>query len=240
MSETASESASEAVERRTRGVFERALGADFERLHPQLQRRFGVGVEAGYSCVGTGTMDQVWHGPWWTLPFLAFGATRNIMFPEQGRGVPFQIDNYAYLDGFGRETVSFVRTMSVRPSVRRRFDATMIYSERRRCIVDYLGTHQHLAVDLDVSVTPDGGLRLESGEQRFFEGPLAFRFPMRMSGVARLTERYDDARECFTIDMAVHNRVLGPLFGYRGTFTCEYPTTDAPATVKPYREERRE
>ena len=29
------------------GVFRRALGADFDRLHPQLQRRFGVGVEAG-------------------------------------------------------------------------------------------------------------------------------------------------------------------------------------------------
>lgn len=50
----------------------------------------------------------------------------------------------------------------------------MIYSEDRGCIVDYLGTHQHLAVDITLSVAANGGLRLRSGEQRFYEGPVAF------------------------------------------------------------------
>ena len=27
------------------GVFRRAMGADFDRLHPQLQRRFGVDIQ---------------------------------------------------------------------------------------------------------------------------------------------------------------------------------------------------
>jgi hypothetical protein len=222
------------------GVFRRALGDDFARLHPQLQRRFGVGVEAGYGCIGRGVMSEVRRGPWWTLPFLAIGTLRNIMFPEQGRDIPFQIDNYAYLDGFGRETVSFVRTMDVAPGRRRRFDATMIYSSTRGRVVDYLGTHQHLAVDLDLTVTDDGGLRLRSGAQRFYEGPVAFRFPMLLSGRASLTERFDDDRQCFVIDLEVHNRLLGFLFGYRGEFTCEYPGGPAPQTVKPYREELRE
>ncbi len=35
-------------------------------------------------------------------------------------------------------------------------DAYMIYGEDRGCIVDYLGTHQHLAVDIDASVAPNG------------------------------------------------------------------------------------
>lgn len=47
-----------------------------------------------------------------------------------------------------------------------------------RRIVDYLGTRQHLAVDLELSVADNGGLRLRSGEPRFNERPLAFRFPL--------------------------------------------------------------
>ncbi|MGO1508276.1 MAG: DUF4166 domain-containing protein [Microbacteriaceae bacterium] len=223
------------------GVFRRALGADFTRLHPQLQRRFGVGVDAGYGCVGRGVMRELRRGPWWTLPFLRFGTLRNIMFPEVGRDVPFQIDNHAYIDGYGRETVTFVRTMHVRPGRRRRFDATMIYSDTRHRVIDYLGTHQHLAVDLTLEVLEDGALHLTSGAQRFYEGPIAFRFPMLFSGIAELTERYDDERECFIIDLDVRNRYFGRLFGYRGEFTCEYPSSaESPETVKPYREERRE
>ncbi|MDQ4214532.1 DUF4166 domain-containing protein [Microbacterium sp. ASV81] len=226
---------------RTEGVFRRALGEEFVRLHPQLQRRFGVGVSAGYGCIGHGVMTQVRRGPWWTVPFLALGSVRNIMFPEKGRGIPFRIDNHPYLDSFGRETVTFARTMHVRQGRRRRFDATMIYSEARGRIVDYLGTHQHLAVELDLSVSDDGALQLVSGAQRFYEGPIAFRVPSLLSGRAYLTEYFDDERELFVIDLEVRNCVFGLLFGYRGEFTCEFPQgKDAPETAKPYREERRD
>src|SRR5262245_29009133 len=97
-------------------------------------------------------MESVWHGPAYTLPFLYVGAWRRIMFPEHGRNVPFTIENYAYVDGLGRETVTWIRTFETRRPPRR-FDAYMVYSERRGCIVDYLGTHQHLAVDLDLAGT---------------------------------------------------------------------------------------
>ena len=88
--------------------------------------------------------------------------------------MPFTIENYAYRDPLGRETVTWVRTFET--TKRRRFDAYMIWSEQRGRIVDYLGTHQLLAVDLDVSVAENGGLRLRSGEQRFYEGLVGFRF----------------------------------------------------------------
>lgn len=222
-------------------IFRQALGADFDRLHPQLQRRFGVGIDNGYGCVGRGVMHEVRRGPWWTLPFLTVGTFRNIMFPESGKNIPFQIDNYVYIDSYGRETVTFVRTMHMRNGRRRRFDATMIYSSIHKRIVDYLGTHQHLAVDIDLSVTEDEGLRLTSGAQRFHEGPITFPFPMLLSGVAHLTEHFDDERGVFVIHLEVHNRLLGFLFGYQGEFTCTYlEGAIVPETVKPYREELRE
>jgi hypothetical protein len=222
-------------------IYERVLGRDFARLHPRIQERFGFDSAARVASVGRGTMEEVWHGRLYTLPFLYVGAWRRIMFPERGRDVPFTVENYAYVDGFGRETVTWIRRFAgARP---RRFDAYMIYSEARRGIVDYLGTHQHLAVDLQLSVDEAGGLRLRSGEQRFYEGPVAFRFPLFFSGIADVREWYDDARGRFGIAVTVENRVWGPLFGYRGWFDAERRAVGpegVPADVKPRREERRE
>src|SRR6266513_2978323 len=127
-------------------IYRKALGEQFHRLHPKIQDRFGFGSADGVASIGTGTMEEIWHGPLYTMPFLYVGSWRRIMFPERGRDVPFTIRNYAYVDRFGRETVTWVREFQM-PGRKRRFDATMIYSQRRGCIVDYLGSHQHLAVD---------------------------------------------------------------------------------------------
>jgi len=222
-------------------IYQRALGSDFARLHPQIQRRFGFGSADRVAAVGRGVMHRLWHGRFYTLPFLYIGTWRRIMFPEQGTDIPFTIENYAYVDSLGRETVTWLRTFRTRRP--RRFDAYMIYSGQRGRIVDYLGTHQHLAVDIDLSVDPRGGLRLRSGEQRFYEGPVGFRFPLFFSGVADVCEWYDDATERFRIEVNVRNKTWGPLFGYEGSFTVDWlPMTPQaiPAHARPRREERRE
>ncbi len=224
-----------------KSIYEKALGTDFNRLHPLIQRRFGFSSGDGVASIGSGVMDRLWHGAVYTLPFLYLGSWRRIMFPEQGRNVPFSVENYAYVDELGRETVTWIRTF--RTARIRRFDAYMIYSEQRNRIVDYLGTHQHLAVDIDLSVDDRGGLCLKSGAQRFYEGPIGFSFPMLFSGVADVCEWYDDARQKFCIEVNVCNRVWGPLFGYQGSFDVEWRTNGSgaiPAGVKPVRVERRE
>lgn len=221
-------------------IYQRALGADFNRLHPQIQRRFGFHSGSGVAAVGSGVMEHIWHGAPYTLPFLYIGTWRSIMFPEHGRDIPFTIQNYAYLDPLGRETVTWVRTFDTRK--RRRFDAYMVYSEERQCIVDYLGTHQHLAVDLELSVAPNGGLKLRSRAQRFYEGPVAFPFPLLFSGVAEVCEWYDDVEQCFRIEVSASNRTWGKLFGYSGRFQVEWLATEPNATppeILPLRVERR-
>ena len=223
-------------------IYQKALGADFERLHPHIQKRFGFSSQDKIAAIGSGVMEQIWHGPFYTLPFLYVGTWRNIMFPQRGRNIPFTIENYAYLDRFGRETVTWLRKFNFNNQTRR-FDATMIYSEQRQRIVDYLGTHQHLAVDIDLAVDSNGGLRLRSGEQRFYEKPFAFRFPMLFSGIAEVCEWYDDEVQKFKIEVRVKNKVWGDLFGYRGSFEVIYKPVDPldiPVGVKPVREEVRE
>lgn len=218
-------------------IFEEALGRDFQRLHPMMQRRFGVGLDSAEACIGRGVMSSIRRGPWWTVPFLQIGRLRNILIPDTGDDVPFVIENHPYRDPFGRETITFVREYAI-GSHRRRFDATMILADGR--IVDYLGTHQHLAVDLDLSVDERGGLVLTSDAQRFYAGPIGFWFPMVFSGRARLHEYFDERDQRFHVDLEVRNHRFGFLFGYQGSFRCEWmPATDAPARLKPLRHEAR-
>jgi hypothetical protein len=222
-------------------IYQRALGSEFDRLHPKIQRRFGFSSEDGCAAIGHGVMQRVWHGLPYTLPFLYVGTWRRIMFPQRGRDVPFSIHNYAYKDRFGRETVTWNRDFGA--PLRRRFDATMIYSEQRGRIVDYLGTHQHLAVDIDLGVDERGGMHLRSGAQCFYEGPLAFDFPMIFSGNADVHEWFDDASDDFRISVRVANPVWGPLFGYEGRFRVDWvpcSSGDVPPDMRPRREEERE
>jgi hypothetical protein len=119
----------------------------------------------------------------------------------------------------------------------------MVYSQQRRKIVDYLGTHQHLAVDIDLAVDSRGGLKLRSGEQRIYEGVISFRFPVLFSGIADVCEWYDDSCDKFKISVNVTNRTWGPLFGYNGSFDVEWkslPPDQIPSHCKPRREEMRD
>ncbi|MFI2368953.1 DUF4166 domain-containing protein [Streptomyces sp. NPDC018833] len=222
-------------------IFRAAMGDAFDRLHPQLQRRFSVGLDSGEACTGHGVMDRIWHGPAFVKPFLALGGSRNILVPRTGRNVPFTIENVPYADSYGRETVTFVRTFAL-PGRPRRFDATMVLAPEGDRVLDYLGTHQHLASDLHLSAGPDGSLLIRSGEHRFREGPFDLPVPHLIGGDAEVRESYDEDSGRFRIRVRVTNRRFGPLFGYEGSFTAAYTDVRSHgvrAGLRPVREEMR-
>src|SRR5690606_6664643 len=165
----------------------------------------------------------------------------NILVPRSGTGVPFTVENFAYVDGFGRESLGMVRTFTFSPSRRGRFDGTLVGDGPGR-VLNYLGTHQHLAGDMRVRALPDGRLEIRTGAQRFHEGPLSFGVPRLLTGTGLLHESFDDERGRFVVRVTVRHPVLGEIAGYQGTFTCRYPEIvgDAvPVSVRPVREERR-
>lgn len=224
----------------SRSIFEEVLGANFERLHPRVQERFRLDSECGKGAVCRGVMERIWHGPPYTVPFLMLGSWRNIMFPEQGENVPFTMENWAYVDSFGRETLTWQRTFQLGRG--RRFDAYMVRDPNRNIIVEYLGTHQHLAVDIHLSVAENGGLRLVSGEQRFYEGRLGFKFPMLFSGIASVCTWFDDESGKHRIEVEVRNDTWGPLFGFSGNFDVDWVHVEPgeiPNGIRPVHEETR-
>ncbi|MFF3988781.1 DUF4166 domain-containing protein [Streptomyces sp. NPDC001797] len=222
-------------------MFRTVMGPDFDRLHPELRRRFSVGLESGEACTGRGVMERIWHGPTFVKPFLALGATRNILVPQAARNVPFKIENVPYTDTYGRETVSFVRTFDL-PGRPRRFDAQMVLSPKGDRILDYLGTHQHLASELHFRAEADGSLLIRSGEHRFREGPVDVRVPELVGATAEVRESYDDRTGRFRVRVRVVNRYFGPLFGYQGSFQASYTDIRGCGVrpgLRPVREESR-
>src|SRR5262249_7221769 len=119
--------AEERSKRIVSSIYHRVLGSDFKRLHPKIQERFGFSSTDLVASMGRAVTHDICYGRLYTLPFLYLGSWRNIMFPERARQVPFSIENYAFLDPLGRETVTWIRRFATpRP---RRFDAYMIYSK---------------------------------------------------------------------------------------------------------------
>lgn len=218
-------------------IVRRALGNDFAHLHPRLQERHSFSSTDGLYSVGTGVLDKVWHGSKIFVPFLHLGSMRHIMFAQSGTQIPFEIRCFAYQDSFGRETVSLVRMFHFEPP--RRFDEYVVEVPQSSTIILYAGTHQHLAVELNFSVSSIGGLLVRSGRQRVRFLGISWRFPLVLSGVAEVHEWYDEASKSFHIDGLIRNRLFGKVFGFAGSFQSEVRRLDdsgIPEGVRPLKE----
>jgi len=71
-------------------VFQRALGPAYDDLHPAIAERYALTSADRTRCVGRGRMYSVRHNPL-ALPVLWAGTRRNLLFPEQGADVPFEV-----------------------------------------------------------------------------------------------------------------------------------------------------
>ena len=74
-------------------IYQRVLGDDFSRLHPQIQRRFGFSSADGIASIGRGVMDEIWKGRFYTEPFLHFGSYYQL---QKGGVVQFTYAGYTH------------------------------------------------------------------------------------------------------------------------------------------------
>lgn len=211
------------------------MGPEFGKLHPKLQEWFGFTSYDRVAAHGSGTLERVWRGGWYTLPCLWIGQLRNIMCTDQGVGVPFTVSNYAFKDDRGDETTAIIRNFELERE--RRFDEYMIGTNVPGRIVNYLGTHQHFAVDLDLAAGPKGEMIIKSGKQHLLEGPLNTRFPRIISADAHVVVEYEEDLRQYHIRMKAANPIMGAVFGYEGLFNVEWHdvTPDDIRKVEPVR-----
>lgn len=223
-----------------RSLFARAMGRDFEKLHPAAQERHSFDSSSGRYSIAEGVMDRVWSGSRVMAPFLHLGAQRNIMFAESGLNVPFRMESWAYVDSHGRETLTLARTFGLKRP--RRFDEYVVAVPGAGSLIIYVGSHQHLAAVIDVSLGPRGGVAFRTGKQRLLTPIGGIRFPLLLSGEAQVEEWYDPGLGKFRIEGRVQNRIFRDIFGFSGSYESRLetvPKSGVPSGVKPIKEDAR-
>ncbi|MBM7587043.1 hypothetical protein JOC86_003595 [Bacillus pakistanensis] len=195
-------------------VYKKVLGEQFNRLHPMLQKRY----ELKEDFKGSGLMRMIQGGPKWLYPMYLIGVKWKLLFPEEGKDVPFTIVNSTITGINGEEQVHWERIFYFK-NRKRYFNALMSYDSKHNMVKDYLGEPHIVYSDLSFQITPQGYLKIESKSQRLVLGKIEVPLPRLFQGIARVTEKYVEARNVYYIKVEVKNPFIGVVFCYKGEFT---------------------
>ncbi|MGL4820765.1 MAG: DUF4166 domain-containing protein [Bacilli bacterium] len=205
-----------------KSIYEQALGVNFARLHPEIQKKFSLTHESNMFTRCTGVMREIGVGSPLLRPFLRLGVHKHLTFVENGQDVPFTLENYAFLNAHGEQCVSWIRRFHFQKT--RCFDAVMMLSPEGMHIVDWLGIDRDVVTDIHLEALPNGGIRLVSGPLVIVKKGWRIQLPSLFGGTAIAEEWYDEALERFQIRVQVKNRFFGTIFYYSGSFTMDVLT----------------
>ncbi|WP_173918439.1 DUF4166 domain-containing protein [Halobacillus sp. Marseille-Q1614] len=198
-----------------RSIFQKALGEKFDRLHPELQKKFGVTSEQNLMLLGQGRMTEIRGTAWMLRPLMNIGTGDNLIFSERGREVPFTMENYLYKDERGNETISYVRRFFFPYSIRG-FDAAMYYDEKEEAIVNELGKSGRFHTKLEVDVSKEGGILINSQDINLSDSIKLQNF------TTSLYEHYNEDEQAHQVHVHVEHPFLGTLLMYEGLVYTEF------------------
>ena len=204
---------------KTQSPFADALGHALDAAAPLV--RAHMNPEPG-TLTYQGTMTRVWRIEgfyrWLSTPCLWLGCRMHTLFPDTGSSIPFEISNRLYRGTDGVMRMTFNRTFHF-PGHDRCFVATMRYDDTRGIVLDSLGRTGHLLVELAAAVE-DGALVLRSRRQWLtpFGPRIRIRIPRIFCGAAHVRE-WQESENSLGIRVTISNPLVGPFFGYEGTFT---------------------
>lgn len=202
-------------------IYKKVMGSNFDRLHPMLQKRYDLPEGTTYRA--SGIMKDIKGGPKWLYPIFQVGIRWKLLFPEQGKDIPFTIRNRAFMSDMGKSQVHWERIFHFGKK-KRYFNALMSLDEKQSIIQDYLGEPHLLYADLELHVTVNGSLTIQSIRQRLVLGKIEIPLPRLFQGLATVVERYDDEQGLYQIHVTVRNPFIGRVFSYEGTFSTDEDT----------------
>ncbi|WP_460801777.1 DUF4166 domain-containing protein [Microbacterium sp. GXF6406] len=203
-----------------RSVFLRALGAQTDRLAPEV-RAYVEGPPRGEIGVGEGVFE-VAGSPWrWMLrlaqPFMGPG----LLVPRYERDVPFTIIERPAEGLSDLPVLAASRALRFRGGLER-FDDVLRLGREPGTLVNIVGDGGRLEILLDVTVMEDGALRLTTRSTRARIGGHRLRLPRLLGIDGVVVNGYDRARSRGTITARMRNPLLGTVMEYRGWFRYEH------------------
>jgi len=169
------------------GVYERALAAAADDLHPQVRERYSLSPDDEVATVGSGLMD-ITRGAL-ALPVLAVMPARNLLFPESGTDVPFTVTTAGYRTAAGHEALTTVREFDFGDRCRR-FDSLTVWDDANGRLLDFLGTGGHVVSELQPRVE-DGALVVAGGRQWVRLAGRYVRLPWPLAVDVTVRDRYE-------------------------------------------------
>jgi small multidrug resistance pump len=194
--------------------FDRVLGGYRRSLARPLANQF-FGADQTHRVRMEGAMDHVWHRHSWLRPFFTLLALVDIFFPETGRDVPASMIVTQTPQGVAwRRTFWFPRV--------RRFNATMRHHSRtdgrgHDSVIECTGPAGALEIPWRVHVLARDQLEITTGRLMVRLGRHRIPVPGLMQVAVTAIERAVD--DAIHIDLVLSHRLLGPIFGYDGSFT---------------------
>lgn len=205
------------------------LGGRAEDLPEVLRDQYLVGPEDSYRVVLEGTMDRIWHRPFWLWPFLRLLATFDILFPEQGNNIEASmiVEGQHGRQGGGAQT--WRRTFHFRRP--RKFNATMMFDQRLARVVERLGPFGVLEIVWNVTFEPPATIRIKTEGIRLGMGKRRIVLPrwatveiwasetaLGQQGNMGEQDLPGIQRDMIAVDLLVRQPWLGEIFGFAGHF----------------------
>jgi hypothetical protein len=161
-------------------------------------------------------------------------TSRNLLFPEGGKRVPFTVQTVGYRTEAGYEALTTRREFAFARR-RRRFDSLTVWDHENDRLLDFLGTGGLVVSELHPRVEA-GALVVEGGRQWLRSGEDYVRLPGPLAASVEVRDRFDEADERYHVLATVENPLAGHILSYRGTFTQESRKLDTvPDDLRPTR-----
>jgi uncharacterized protein (TIGR01777 family) len=193
------------------------LAGAVEGMPGVLRDQYLVRPADDYRVVLEGTMDRIWHRPFWLWPLFRLLAVFDILFPEQGRNVEASMVVEGLHDGQGGDVQTWRRAFAFRRP--RRFDATMTFDPRLARVVEHVRPGGVLEVVWNVRFEPPATIWIVTEGMRFGVGRCRMTLPRWAAVEVRVSETaLGDQSDAIAVDLVVRQRWLGEIFGYAGRF----------------------
>lgn len=198
-------------------VFLEALGADAARLHPEV-RRYAAGTGVFGGAVAVDGVFEVAGSRFRRLNLLARPLVGpNLFVTAFERNVPFTVVNTVSWEAGAGLGLAAERVFEF-GSGRQRFVDVLLPGDRPGTLRNRLGTARRVELELRVSVTEGGHLRLVSERAWLRLGRVRLRLPALLSVRADVVDGYDDAAQRNIVSARVRSPLLGTVLEYRGHF----------------------
>ncbi len=193
------------------------LGEIAERMPGVLRDQYLVRPEDNYRVVLEGSMDRIWHRPFWLWPFFRLLAAFNILFPDQGRDIAVLMVVEGQHDKQGNGIQTWYRTFGFRKS--RKFDATMGFDFRLARVIEWIGPGRILKVIWNVTFEPSATIHIVTEGIQIGVGKWRLLLPHWAAVEVRASETVlTDRSDTIEVYLVVRHLWLGEIFGYTGRF----------------------